>query len=133
LRELKQTLALMAGLSIPLAAIMWLVASFVIPKVFGADFIGAVRSANILLIGGLILGVNYVLSNSLRATGNPGAPAFGEGVGLLVTVLLLPVALPRWGIVGAAWVSVGSYATTAGSLLYFSLRRLFRKSITEDL
>jgi O-antigen/teichoic acid export membrane protein len=111
-RELHNTLRGLALLTLPLAAIMALGVRWVIPAVFGSAFDAARRPAYILLAGGVLLGLNYVLSNALRASGRPGAPAFGEAAGMVVTVSALPIVLPRWGITGAAWVSVFSYALT---------------------
>ena len=52
----------------------------------------------------------------MRADGRPGSPGLAEAGGLIVTVAALPFAIPRWGITGAAWVSVASYAVTAVTL-----------------
>jgi O-antigen/teichoic acid export membrane protein len=90
----------------------WL-SRWAIPALYGAAFVDAVRPASILLMGGLFLGINYVSSNCMRADGRPGAPVLAEAGGLVVTILALPFVLPRWGITGAASVSVASYATTA--------------------
>jgi O-antigen/teichoic acid export membrane protein len=111
-RELWLALRGLAMLSIPLACFMAGAARWVIPTVYGPAFTNSIAPAFILLVGGALLGINYILSNGLRASGRPGAPAFAEAAGLIVTVAGLPVVLPRWGITGAAWVSVLSYGLT---------------------
>lgn len=115
-QELTRGLGLLAVLTLPLATGMALLARFAITTVYGVAFSDACQPACILLLGGLFLGANYVASNCLRADGRPGAPVVAEAGGLIITVLALPFVLPRWGITGAAWVSVTSYAATAAGL-----------------
>jgi O-antigen/teichoic acid export membrane protein len=115
-QEIGHGLILLAALTLPLAAVMALLARYAIVRVYGSAFANACLPACILLLGSLLLGVNYVLSNGMRADGRPGAPSLSEVGGLVVTVLALPIAIPRWGITGAAWVSVASYAMTTVSL-----------------
>jgi O-antigen/teichoic acid export membrane protein len=123
-REIVQMLRLLSAFSLPLAAIMYFGCPWVITKAFGVAFAGAIPPANVLLLGGAVLGVNYVLSNGLRAAGFPGSPALAEGAGLLVTLAALPLVLPRWGIVGAAWVSIGSYGLTAITLAALTVAKI---------
>ena len=115
-QELWRGMKLYAVLTLPLAAAMVWLCRYAITTVYGVAFADACRPACILLLGGLFLGANYVSSNCLRADGRPGAPVLAEAAGLAVTVAALPWALPRWGITGAAWVSVASYAATAAAL-----------------
>lgn len=117
-REVINALRYVGLISIIPAVGMAAVGGRVIPAVFGAAYASAVYPAAILLAGSCLLSVNYVLNNALRASGRPGAPTIAEGAGLAVTLSGLPVAIPRWGISGAAWVSVGSYALTTIILLW---------------
>ncbi len=114
--EFRRSLQLFALLTVPLALLMACLARFGIPLVYGAAFASAWQPACILLLGGLFLGVNYLASNCLRAQGRPGLPGLAEAAGLLVTLAALPFALRRWGIGGAAIVSVASYAATTAAL-----------------
>lgn len=114
--ELWRGLRLLGALTLPLAAVMAWLSRYAITTVYGKAFADACLPANILLLGGLFLGVNYVSSNCMRADGRPGSPGLAEAGGLIVTVAALPFAIPRWGITGAAWVSVASYAVTAVTL-----------------
>jgi antigen flippase len=123
-KEILHTLWMLAAVALPLAALLGVAARWAIPLVFGHAYDKAFQPACILLVGGVALGINYVLSNELRAAGRPGAPAMAEAAGLLVTLAGLPLALPRWGIVGAAWVSVASYGFTACGLALFQFNRV---------
>jgi O-antigen/teichoic acid export membrane protein len=121
-QEIRRALWLLAATTLPLSILMGMVARWAIPAAFGSAFKESVGPADILLAGGVILGLNYILSNGLRASGRPGAPAVGEVAGLLATVVGLPYAMPRWGITGAAWVSVASYALTAVCLGWLTIK-----------
>jgi O-antigen/teichoic acid export membrane protein len=112
-RELARILPAFCAIILPLGAIMALAAPWAMTTVFGAAYRTGTVPARILLVGGAVLGLNYVISNALRASGRPGAPAIGEAAGVVVTVSVLPFALHHWGILGAAFVSVLSYSVTS--------------------
>ncbi|MFZ0274370.1 MAG: oligosaccharide flippase family protein [Acidobacteriaceae bacterium] len=112
-RELARILPAFCAIILPLGAIMALIAPWAMSTVFGAAYRTGTLPARILLLGGVVLGLNYVISNALRASGRPGAPTLGEAAGVIVTISVLPFALNRWGILGAAVVSVLSYSVTS--------------------
>jgi len=112
-RELARILPAFCAIILPLGAIMALIAPWAMSTVFGAAYRTGTLPARILLLGGVVLGLNYVISNALRASGHPGAPTLGEAAGVIVTISVLPFALNRWGILGAAVVSVLSYSVTS--------------------
>jgi O-antigen/teichoic acid export membrane protein len=112
-RELKGMLPTFCAIILPLGTVMALAAPWAMSTVFGAAYRTGTLPARILLVGGVVLGLNYVISNALRASGRPGAPALGEAAGVVVTVSVLPFALHHWGILGAAVVSVLSYSVTS--------------------
>jgi len=89
-----------------------LVSPRVIPILFGSEFASATAPALVLLVAAVFLGSNYILSSGLRAVGYPAIPSVGEGVGVAVSLVGLYWALPRFGMMGAAWVSLASYAAT---------------------
>lgn len=107
LRILKWTA--LAGLAITLPAIA--VAPILLPWLFGKAFASAVAPARILLAASLPQGLNAVMGNLLRVAGRPGSPTIAECGGLLVTCALLPPFLVRYGLNGAALVSLASYLT----------------------
>ncbi len=112
-RELARILPAFCAIILPLGAVMALAAPWAMSAVFGAAYRSGTLPARILLVGGAVLGLNYVISNALRASGRPGAPAIAEAAGVVVTVSVLPFALHHWGILGAAVVSVLSYSVTS--------------------
>jgi antigen flippase len=122
-RELARILPAFCTIILPLGAVMALAAPWAMSTVFGGAYRTGTLPARILLVGGVVLGLNYVISNALRASGRPGAPAIGEAAGVVVTVSVLPFALIHWGILGAAVVSVLSYSLTGLILAGLWLRR----------
>ena len=99
------------------------VAPWLYPSLFGADFAAGVPAAMILCVAGVFLGLNYTLSNGLRIRNQPLKPSMAEAVGVVVSIGGLLYVLPRRGIVGAALVSLVSYATVFCILVYFSRSR----------
>ncbi len=117
-RALRQGARLALAVGLPLAAL----APWLIPGAFGRGFAGSVLPAVVLVLGAVLLCLNYLLSIGLRAAGHPLLPSLAEGAGLVATAVGLPLVLARFGILGAAWVSVASYAATLALLLRFYRR-----------
>jgi O-antigen/teichoic acid export membrane protein len=108
---IKQALMLNSAVTAGGAVILALLSPFVLPWLFGADFSPAVVPSVILLVGTVVLGCNYVLSDGLRGLGFPMLPSVAEALGLAVTVSGLVLLVPRFGIYGAAWASVLAYVS----------------------
>ena len=108
---------------VPTAAAMALAAPFLYPVLFGREFQAGVGSAMILCAGGVLLGLNFILSNGLRIRNQPLRPSIAEAIGVVVASGGLFYALPRFGIAGAAVVSVLSYAIVFAVLLRVSRQR----------
>jgi len=94
-----------------------LAAPWMLPTLFGYQFGNSVYSALVLLIGTVLLGCNYVLSDGLRGLGDPMGPSYAEFVGVGVTLLGLLLLLPTLGILGAAISSVLSYMSVFALLV----------------
>jgi O-antigen/teichoic acid export membrane protein len=120
--EAKQTIAQSFRLSFAwlfvTCATIFVAAPWLVTFFFGSRFSGAVLACRILLPGTLFLGLRQVLYEGARALGKPAAPSYAEGVGTLVTVVVLCLLLPRFGFVGAAIASTFAYGI---SLLFIVL------------
>ncbi|MDD5302618.1 MAG: oligosaccharide flippase family protein [Elusimicrobia bacterium] len=117
---LKWSLLLIAGATIFLLALT----PIVIPLVFGQAFAPAVRPARVLVLAGAFLAVNIVLEDGLRGLGRLKVLMVAQLAALAVTLIGLPPALRHGGIMGAAWLSLVSYATASIILVgALSLRR----------
>lgn len=91
------------------ALVLELVAPLLVPALFGASFLPAVPLLRILLIGQVALGSTQILHEVARGKRQLKFPAIVETCGAGATIALLLYAVPRWGAVGAAWVSVAVY------------------------
>ena len=77
--------------------------------VYGPAFAAGAVPLAILACGTVFLAGNFVAAESLRSAGNSRRPMWAEALGAVVTVALLPAAVSRFGIGGAAAVSSLSY------------------------
>ena len=90
--------------------------------VFGESFADARALVFVLLPGWLAYSGVSTLSQSLAATGRPGAPSVGEIVSLAITMPGLLLLLPSMGAMGAAVVTLVAYVTTFAILLVIASR-----------
>ncbi|CUS76703.1 Membrane protein involved in the export of O-antigen and teichoic acid [Candidatus Kryptonium thompsonii] len=89
-----------------------------ISLLFGSEFVSATWVALILVCAAMVSSVNGVLGYCLHGLGRPQNVLYAELIGLVITVLGLSVLLPRFGIMGAALVSLISYTSTLLVLLF---------------
>ena len=99
------------------AVVLGLMAPFVLPALYGAQFDTAVGLAQILLVGLSVEGAAGVISAYLYGTGRPGLNSIAMGAGVVLTVALDLLLVPRWGATGAAIASTVAYLVTTASLL----------------
>ena len=120
--------AVTATLAVPLA----LAAGAVIPLLFGRPFQTAVLPAQILLIGLAAEGVSGVITAFLYGRGHPGLNSLAAGAGVIVTLVLDVILIPRFGTVGAAIASSAAYLTTTAVLVAW-YRHVTRSTGPPDL
>lgn len=85
-------------------------APIVIPVIYGKAFGASVVAAMVLVVASFISNLNDVLEESFRGLGKPKWPMVAQIIGLVSTILLLFLLLPRYGLLGAALASIASYA-----------------------
>jgi O-antigen/teichoic acid export membrane protein len=98
---------------------LWLASMVVIPTLYGSDFTGAVIPAQIILVGFALEGVAGVLTGYFYGIGRPGLNSAATAVGLLTTLLLDLMLIPRYQETGAAVASACAYSATTLSLIWF--------------
>jgi O-antigen/teichoic acid export membrane protein len=108
----------------PAVAVGVALAPIVVPFVFGQAFSESVVTAQILVVGTGLLGISHVLSEICRALGQPALPALAEFAAALVSVTALIPVVPRYGVEGAAVVSVAAYGAVCFALTVLVRRRL---------
>jgi O-antigen/teichoic acid export membrane protein len=98
------------------------VAPFLMPLVFGAPYAASALPLLVLLPATLMLAVRTTLSVYFVAVGRPGFNLRAQAAAVAVNVAVNLWAIPRFGILGAAFASVLSYSVEAGAaLLAFKL------------
>ncbi len=91
----------------------------VVPVLLGDAYRPSIPLVWIMIAGIVarsVMGVVVAGANGMR---RPRAGYISEGAGLLATLVLLPVLLPRWGIVGAAVSSTAAYSVAAAASLWW--------------
>ncbi len=108
-------------LIILLSVFVILLAPYIIPFVFGNDFIASVTILNLILPGVIILVIFRVLSGQLAGIGKPQYAIYVFVPALIINVILNFLWIPEYGAMGAAWASDISYAIgTIGYWLVFA-------------
>lgn len=87
-----------------------LLAEPLIVLLYGQSYKAAVGPFRILVLAIPFLGGNQILGNLLRGTGRPLFAGLCELMGAILTVALLIILLPSYGITGAAIASLAAYA-----------------------
>jgi O-antigen/teichoic acid export membrane protein len=105
----RKALALGGALLIPAGLLLTAFAPALVRLIYGPAFAPAGQVLRVLIPAAVLLGFSNLLADILRGTGRPLLPTLAMLVGVGVTVPGLVYALPRYGIWGAAWVSLFAY------------------------
>jgi O-antigen/teichoic acid export membrane protein len=112
-----------AGMVTTVAVVpLWLLAGFIVPAIYGAKFEPAVLPARIILVALALDGVAGVVTGFLYGIGRPGLNSVAMGAGLVATVVLDLLLIPKFGAEGAAITSAIAYLTATFTLLWFFAR-----------
>jgi lipopolysaccharide/colanic/teichoic acid biosynthesis glycosyltransferase len=111
--------------AIPLAAL----APPVLPLVYGHAFAAAVLPGQVLLVGLSVEGAAGVVTAYLYGRGRPGLNSMATFGGVVVTVALDLLLIPRLSLLGAAVASTAAYLVTTSLLIvcFLSLRPASRQ------
>jgi O-antigen/teichoic acid export membrane protein len=101
-----------------------LVGRWLISLVYGAAFLAAYRPLLLLLPGVILLGGGKVLTNEIAGRGYPHYNSIASAAGLIITIALDVLLIPRLGIDGAALASTAAYTAT------FILAGLFYRRVS---
>lgn len=95
--------ALIAMLIVPLCLGLAAVAPVLVPLLFGAEFDDAVPVASVLLVAAAISSLGVTTFYLLQSVGKTGFLLLSNGLGLVGTIVLGFLLVPRYGLIGAAW------------------------------
>jgi O-antigen/teichoic acid export membrane protein len=99
-----------------------LLARPIVELLYGSRFDAAVGPARLLVLGMLLGGAAGVASGYLYGRGRPGLNSWALGLGLVLTVVLDLLLIPRYGAMGAAFASTATYLLADGALITLLLR-----------
>jgi O-antigen/teichoic acid export membrane protein len=114
------------------SVVLALVAPALMPLIFGAPYAASVAPLLVMLPATVMLLLRTIPSNYFNATGNPGFIVRVQAVSLAVNVAANLWAIPRYGVIGAAWASVLSYGVEAAACLW-AFRSRTRCGLRETL
>lgn len=110
-----------AAVAIGTAALLSVLATWLIPVIFGPDFGPAVPLAQVLLVAATFRSVGEALQSALKGLGSTAGVMWGELAGTLVTLVALWMMVPSTGVRGAAWAaSAGAGVTCLSGWLAIS-------------
>ena len=112
-----------AGIAIGILVPLAVVAHWLVPLAFGADYAAAVPLLWILTPGAVFLSCGQVVGDLLRGRNRPIFVAWAQGLAAVFTVVLLLILLPFVGVSGAAIASTVAYGVALAAMLR-CLRRL---------
>jgi len=114
---------------IPVAAVGWIVADWILVLVYGSEYAAAADAFRVLLIAELALAPFLVIGRVVAGLGSTlGASASGL-IGVLMLLGFGVAFIPSMGAVGAAWASVIAYSSMSltASAVFVKFRRDHRR------
>ena len=104
--------AMTLAISALAGCMMALAGRWLLDLVFGPAFVAAYRPLLLLLPGVILLGGGKVLTNEIAGRGYPQYNSIASAAGLIITIALDVLLIPRMGIDGAALASTAAYSAT---------------------
>ncbi|HEX4029454.1 MAG TPA: lipopolysaccharide biosynthesis protein [Terracidiphilus sp.] len=93
--------------------------------VYGAEYAAAAGALRILVLEAILSGVTFVLAQAFMALDRPGVVTLLQGLGLSLSIPMMLLLIPRYGIYGAAVSLLAS--TTARLIFVWSGFKIFLK------
>jgi O-antigen/teichoic acid export membrane protein len=110
------------GISLIAALLLALFAAPLVPWLFGEEFRSSVAPLLWLLPGIVAFSAANVIASYLAGAGKPRLNFYVSLAGLLMTIALDLLLIPRFNIIGAAIASTLSYLTSTVVIIYFFTR-----------
>lgn len=123
LAKFEQASRLAVLLATVTGVVVFFATPLVLPLLFGGSFNKAIPVAMILVVAASISAWSTVMEDGARGLGSPVTALKAEGVGLVVSVVLLVVLLGPFSITGAAIASLVAYTVTDLVVLRYARKR----------
>jgi stage V sporulation protein B len=111
---INNSLRYMLIILVPAAALMAATSTQLINVIYSSKYIAASSPLQILLVAYVFLAIFVLFSNILNGGGNTYGPVKASLPGLIITVLMCMVLIPKHGLIGAA---IATFAGTVISVL----------------
>lgn len=98
--QLAKTFRISALLWLIFGGILALAMPFLLPLVYGSEFVSAVNPSRLLILGSAFAGLANLLDQNMRGHGRPFAGLEGRVMGLIVILITGLVFTPRFGLNG---------------------------------
>jgi O-antigen/teichoic acid export membrane protein len=125
--------SLVFWLSFGIALFTTIFASLIIHMLFGEQYLGAVTALRIYTWAGVAVSLGFVLRQYLIVENFTKISAITTVVGAVINVILNIIFIPKYGINGAATVTVISYTLATFSVLLFKNTRSHAKVIFKSI
>lgn len=123
-RHVRLALLYSIVLMIPIAFGLALLGPWITQILYGSEFVKAGQLLRVLAPAAIFLGIGVSLSEILRGAGKPMYATYAALSGGVLTIAGLAWALPRYGVWGAAWVSLIAY----GAMMFVEIVLLWKWS-----
>ena len=90
------------GLSLVAGVGVALVGPILLPLLYGPDYRSASTVLDVLILEAIFTGLTLVLTQAYMALGRPGLVTILQSTGILLSIPMLIVLIPRFGIMGAS-------------------------------
>jgi O-antigen/teichoic acid export membrane protein len=107
-RKMSRAFDFLTIVALPLAAGAFIVGNDLMSLVAGADFAEAGRLLSLLMIAGAMVFWSALFGYAVVAIGLQRLIMWFYGIDAALSLALYLIAIPRWGAVGAAWVTIFS-------------------------
>lgn len=106
-----------------LGMLLALLGTYLVGPVYGAEFVTAIKPLYVMIPAIVFLGLFRVLASDIDGRGKPGYASLCSMVSAIFIVVLDFWWIPKWGVMGAAWASLVSYAAAfvAGAYAFYRL------------
>jgi O-antigen/teichoic acid export membrane protein len=84
------------------AVLIYIFGPILLRVLYGKEYSGALGSFRVLLVEVTLAGCVFVLAQAFMALGRPGLVTILQAIGLSLSIPLMLLLIPRWGIQGAA-------------------------------
>ena len=107
-----------ALLALGAVVVLEILVGWLVPIMFGSQFLGSVQLARVLLPGALCFGLRRILAEGLKGAGHAAIGTAAEIAAWVAMVPLAVILVPNLGLVGVAYAADGAALISLVTLLY---------------